>query len=267
MKNSHINDWAGFIRTLQRNGTVHLDLRKMLISQNQEEAWREFSEKIRFVEELQGIDLCRCNSNVVEGLFESNRLKTLNAVSIKDEAISFEALKSKPVLEELRLRSVHSNGFQVQGFEVAPLINLRHLSLTTVKNLQLIFNDNTVLGELTALESLELGYCDQLNDDQFAGNLAKLQKLQRLRIEKGSDNFNINKVLDVVAHSLKDLGQLELINCDVKSNFVETIKQCRNIKKLLLIPTYVSQSAATNYVSSMRVPFKTVLNNFTSFLR
>lgn len=266
MKNSHINDWAGFIRTLQKNGTVHLDLRKMLISQNQEEAWREFSEKIRFVEELQGIDLCRCNSNVVEGLFESNRLKTLNAVSIKDEAISFDALKGKqPVLEELRIRSVHSNGFQVQGFEVAPLINLRHLSLTTVKNLQLIFNDNSILGELTALESLELGYCDQLTDDQFAGNLAKLQKLQRLRIEKGSDNFNINKVLDVVAHSLKDLVQLELINCDVKSNFVETIKQCRNIKKLLLIPTYVSQSAATNYVSSMRVPFKTVLNNFTSF--
>lgn len=256
MKNSHINDWVGFIRTLQRNGTVHLDLRKMLISQNQEEAWREFSEKIRFVDELQGIDLCRCNSNVVEGLFESNRLKTLNAVSIKDETINFEALKNKqPVLEELRLRSVHSNGFKIESFDVAPLLNLRHLSLTTVKHLELIFNDKFILGELTALESLELGYCDQLADDQFATELAKLQKLQRLRIEKGSDNFNINKVLEVVAHSLKDLVQLELINCDVKSNFVETIKQCRNIKKLLLIPTYVSQSAATNYVSFICVLF------------
>ena len=71
MKNSHVNDWDGFVRTLKRNATVHLDLRKVLMG-SQEEAWREFSEKIEQVDQLLGIDLCRCQSNVVESLFKTN---------------------------------------------------------------------------------------------------------------------------------------------------------------------------------------------------
>lgn len=44
------------------------------------------------------------------------------------------------------------------------------------------------------------------------------------------------------------LSQLELINCDVKVGFDKHLHRCSNIKKLLLIPTYVSQSAATNHM-------------------
>lgn len=248
MKNSHVNDWDGFVRTLNRNGTVHLDLRKVLMG-NQEESWREFSEKIGSVSELRGIDLCRCQSAVVESLFVSNpNLQIINAVSLKDETINFEALNVRPtMLEELRIRSAHANGLQVLNFDWAPLINLRHLSLTTVKNLDSFMN-GLHLRELVALQSLELGFCDQLDDEQFAENLAHLKQLQRLRIEKGSEKFNINKVLETVAQQLPNLVQLELINCDVKENFVEAMGQCRNIKRLLLIPTYVSQSAATNFM-------------------
>lgn len=214
---------------------------------NQEDAWREFSEMIGRVDELQGIDLCRCQSNVVESLFTSNaNLKVINAVSIKDENINFEGVNSR--LEELRIRSVHVNGIQIQNFSFAPLVNLRHLSLTTVENLHVLLNDNAQLQELQSLESLELGYCDQLNEDQFAENLKFLSNLQRLRIEKGSQNFNINKVLNVIATTLSKLVQLELINCDVKNNFVEAIRECRGIKRLLLIPTYVRESAATNFM-------------------
>lgn len=249
MKNSHVNDWEGFVKTLKRNGTVHLDLRKVLMG-NQEEAWREFSEKIGRVDELQGIDLCRCQANVVESLFITNaNLQVINAVSLKDENINFDGLNNRAAsLTELRIRSVHANGIQIMNFDFAPIINIRHLSLTTVKNLEVLFNDNAKLGELVDLESLELGFCDKLKDDQFAENLSRLEKLQRLRIEKGSENFNINKVLEVIAKDLKCLVQLELINCDVKNNFVESIAQCRNVKRLLLIPTYVSQSAATNFM-------------------
>lgn len=252
MKNSHVNDWQGFVRTLQRNETVHLDLRKVLMG-NQEEAWREFSENIGRVSDLQGIDLCRCQSNVVESLFVSNpNLRIINAISLKDDKINFEALQGRePVLRELRIRSVHANeakGLQIMNFDFAPLMNLRHLSLATVDNLHTLFNDNAQLRELTSLESLEIGHCDQLNDDQFAENLGFLEKLQRLRIEKGSQSFNINKILDVIATKLHNLVQLELINCDVKNNFVESMRGCQNVKRLLLIPTYVSQSAATNFM-------------------
>lgn len=246
MKNSHVNDWEGFVRTLKRNETVHLDLRKVLMG-NQEEAWKEFSDMIGRVEQLQGIDLCRCQSNVVESLFTSNpNLRIINAVSLKDEKINLEGLKNP--LDELRIRSVNMDGLQLLNFDFAPLLNLRHLSLTTVENLHTLLNDNAQLRELTSLKSLELGQCDQLKDDQFAENLGYLEGLQRLRIEKGLQNFNINKVLDVIARKLTNVTQLELINCDVKNNFVDAIRECRNVKRLLLIPTYVSQSAATNFM-------------------
>jgi len=249
MKNSHVNDWNGFVKTLKRNGTIHLDLRKVLMG-NQEESWREFSEKIGEIDQLQGIDLCRCTSNVVENLFSSNpNLKIINAVSLKDEKINLESLKLRETsLDELRLRTVHSNNLTLQNFDILPLINVRHLSLTTIENLASIFDENNVLRNMTALESLELGFCEQLNDQQIAEDLSFLKSLQRLRIEKGSNNFSINKILASVAKSLPNLCQLELINCDVKNSFVESISQCQQLKRLLLIPTYVSQSAATNYM-------------------
>lgn len=247
MKNSHVNDWEGFVRTLKRNETVHLDLRKVLMG-NQEEAWKEFSEMIGRVDStLQGIEMCRCQASVVESLFTSNpNLRIINAVSLKDDKLNLEALQGP--LKELRIRSWHMDGLQIQNFNFAPLLSLKTLSLTTVENLHTLLNDNSQLREFTSLESLELGHCDQLKDDQFAENLGFLVGLQRLRIEKGSQNFNINKVLDVVAKKLPKLTQLELINCDVKNNFVDAIRECRTVKRLLLIPTYVSQSAATNFM-------------------
>lgn len=250
MKNSHVNDWSGFVRTLKNNGAIHLDLRKVLMG-NQEEAWREFSEKIGDVDQLEGIDLCRCTSNIVENLFVSNpSLRRINAVALKDDKINLEGLNQRKVgLEELRLRSVHSNGLSLMNVDFLALLNLRHLSLTTVENLHDILNNNRLLGNMTHLESLELGNCEMLNDQELAENLNNLTKLSRLRIEKGSSqNFSINKILDVIATSLSNLTQLELINCDVKNNFVESISQCQQVKRLLLIPTYVSQSAATNFM-------------------
>lgn len=249
MKNSHVNDWEGFVRTLKRNETVHLDLRKVLMG-NQEEAWRDFSEIIGRIDQLQGIDLCRCQSSVIENLFVSNpNLKIINAVSLKDEKLSLESLNNRDAkLEEFRIRSLHANGVQLLNFDFAPFLKVRHLSLTTVENLHTLLNDNAQLRELTLLESLELGNCDQLNDEQFAENLGFLGKLQRLRIEKGSQNFIINRTLNVIASKLHNLIQLELINCDVKNNFVDAIRECRSVKRLLLIPTYVSQSAATNFM-------------------
>lgn len=40
---------------------------------------------------------------------------------------------------------------------------------------------------------------------------------------------------------LPDLVQLELINFDIKHGFDDALATCTNIKRLLLIPTYVTQ--------------------------
>lgn len=45
---------------------------------------------------------------------------------------------------------------------------------------------------------------------------------------------------------MKKLDQLELVNFDVKPGFDKALGACKNIKKLMIIPTYISQSATTN---------------------
>jgi len=249
MKNSNVNDFNGFVKTLKRNDTIHLDLRKILLS-NQEEAWKEFSEKIRYLDQLERIDLCRCHSSIVESLLQSNpTLKCINAVSLKDDKIDLSGLAVRlESLIELRLRSLHASGLQLLKIDFKLLDKIQHLSLTTIENLHLLLNNNQSLREMTQLQSLELGHCDQLNDELFAENLSFLSSLTRLRLEKGLQAFSINKVLAIIPKKLLKLVQLELINCDIKKDFVESIHGCKSLKRLLLIPTYVSQSAATNFM-------------------
>lgn len=262
MKNSHVNDWEGFVKALKRNGTKHLDLRKMLMG-NQEDSWREFSDRIGTCVELEAIDLCRCQSQIVETMIKSNpSLKVINAVSLKDEKINLIGLMNLQGLEELRLRTNHANGMKIllerktdeekiEQFTFSDLNifeNMKHLSLTSVQNLNLLLDDKTRLKNLSRLESLELGYLEQCDDVIVAANLMHLQQLKRLRLEKGSAKFNINAVVQKVVSALPSMRQLELINCDIKNGFDDALKSCTNLKKLLLIPTYVSQSAATNYM-------------------
>lgn len=45
---------------------------------------------------------------------------------------------------------------------------------------------------------------------------------------------------------MKSLEQLELVNFDVKTGFDKALGTCTNLKKLMIIPTYISQSATTN---------------------
>ena len=113
MKNSHVNDWEGFVNTLKRNGTKHLDLRKMFVT-NQDESWKEFLDNIGVISKLEQIDLCRCHSSVVENLFRTNpNLKVINAVSLKDDKVDLCGLRNVDGLEELRLRTTSSNGLQL----------------------------------------------------------------------------------------------------------------------------------------------------------
>ncbi|XP_055631357.1 uncharacterized protein LOC129771586 isoform X2 [Toxorhynchites rutilus septentrionalis] len=245
MKNSHVNDWAGLADTLRKNGTKHLDLRKMLISGNSDQMWQDFTDNICSVENLERIDLCRCSSTVVGNLMKSNPgLKVINALAIKNDPLDFSNFEHGKSLQELRIKSTTAVSLENDLSQLAYMSSLRHLSLTSI--LKLGSTSTEALGNLVNLESLELGECTELGKN-FANILLNFTKLQRLRLEKGQENFNMFAVLDSVA-KLPVLSQLELINCDVKVGFDKHIDQCSNIRKLLLIPTYVSQSAATNHM-------------------
>ncbi|XP_039434413.1 uncharacterized protein LOC120416667 isoform X1 [Culex pipiens pallens] len=245
MKNSHVNDWAGLARTLHKNGTKHLDLRKMLISGNSDEMWQSFGENIAYADRLERIDLCRCSSTVVGSLLRSNpHLKVINALAIKNDPVDFSNFEHGRSLEELRLKSSAPVSVDGDLSQLGYMTSLRHLSLTSI--LKLGSTSIEALGELENLESLELGECTEIGQN-LADILPNLTKLQRLRLEKGQEAFNMFTVLEGIS-KVPSLSQLELINCDVKVGFDKHLHRCTNIKKLLLIPTYVSQSAATNHM-------------------
>lgn len=246
MKNSQVNDWTGLAAALKRNETKHLDLRKMISSTNGDEMWASFSKHIKTVESLETIDLCRCSAKIVESLFTSNpQLKVINAVTIKDDIMNFENIRCLENLQELRLKSI--DGFSLEGDLQAlrGLKNLKHLSLTSFRELGL--KEIDVLGELTGLESLELGECSEFGINFATEVLPKLMSLERLRLEKGQDTCCTLEILEAIAQ-LPHLAQLELVNFDIKTGFDDKLSQCNNIKRLLLIPTYISQSATTNNI-------------------
>lgn len=101
------------------------------------------------------------------------------------------------------------------------------------------------IGSLTALESLELGDCTEFTAPFARSVLIKLKHLQRLRLEKGQEKCCTFEILDAIIR-LPKLSQLELINFDIKAGFDARIGLCKNLRRLLLIPTYISQSATTN---------------------
>ena len=101
--------------------------------------------------------------------------------------------------------------------------------------------DPYVLGTLRNLESLELGECCDFPEDFGPDALSRLKKLERLRLEKGQgQHCPTFSILEGIA-TLPKLNHLELINFDVKPGFDKALGQCKNIHRLLIIPTYVTQ--------------------------
>lgn len=243
MKNSQVNDWSGLTSALKRHGTRHLDLRKVLIPSTLN--WSDFLENIGDVTDLETIDLCKCPAEVVSGLFERNRnLRILNALAINGDTLSIPDANKLSQLAELRLKAVISLDVE----NLAPLQHikgLKHLSLTSMKGIDA--SKFIVIRTMTSLQTLELGECCELTEEFGHGVLAKLVNLRRLRLEKGQEKCNTFAILDAVAN-LPNLAQLELVNFDVTSGFENRIVNCKYLKRFLLIPTYISQSATTNNV-------------------
>ncbi|XP_052872568.1 uncharacterized protein LOC128277988 isoform X1 [Anopheles cruzii] len=243
MKNSYVKDWAGMIAKLRQNGTQHLDLRKVLNAGSNDEMWQSFIEHIGQAKKIEKIDMCRCSSTVVGNLLRSNpNLRVVNALAIKNDPIDFVNFQYGKNLEELRLRSSVAVSVDGDLHQLGALRNLKHLSLMSIAKLGATSIE--ALGSLVLLESLELGECTEIGSN-LATILPKLSVLKHLRLEKGQENFDMFIVLEGIS-KMSSLEQLDLINCDVKLGFDKHIVSCKNLSKLLLIPTYVSQSAATN---------------------
>lgn len=268
MKNSLVTSWKGLSKSLMRNNSEHLDLRKMLNSGDPTKMWNDFSMNIGSITCLKRIDFCKCSSEVLVKIFCTNtQLEIVNAVMINDKSIDLSNLMTMTQLVELRLRSIHT--IEVSSFNsIAALQNLKHLSLTSVSNFDKF--QTSVLSSLQQLESLELGDCLNLSNSFILDALQNLDRLKRLRFEKCEQPFDVNLLLDTLSMK-RNLVQLELINFDVVAGFDEYIAKCIHITRLHLIPTYVQQSATTNQlilkgIMALRNSLKALIWNFTTEL-
>ncbi|XP_066252805.1 uncharacterized protein [Euwallacea similis] len=243
MKNSQVHSFEGLANALKKQGTVHLDLRKMLLPSNGDDIWPDFSKAIAKVESLQKIEFCRCPASVVEQLAISNsNLEVINAVTIKCDSLNLDSFKSLSCISELRLKS--TSGLKISSIDsLKELKTLKILSLTSVIDLHTL--NLNVIGELTNLVSLDLGECYDFPKNFGEDILQKLDKLEKLRLEKGQGTCHTFEILESVKN-MNCLEQLELVNFDVKMGFDRALGACKNIKKLMIIPTYISQSATTN---------------------
>lgn len=261
MKNSQVADWEGVANALKKHNTQNLDLRKMLLPNNSDEMWPLFSKAIARVDSLLRIELCRCPAKVVEELANTNRsLQVINAVTIRCEKMDLTNLQNLLNLQELRLKSTNGMTLMSDLTPLKNLTNLKHLSLTSIKELHKL--NVEVVGELTNLESLDLGECSDFPENFGTDIISKLTKLEKLRLEKGQGTCCTFNILDAVS-KIPCLEQLELVNFDVKSGFDRALGACTNIKKLLIIPTYISQSATTNHmVLGGVIKLKSTLSHF-----
>ena len=101
---------------------------------------------------------------------------------------------------------------------------------------------------LTNLESLDLGECCHFPQDFGPSILAKLVNLERLRLEKGQGADCPTFQILAGVQQLTKLTTLELINFDIKPGFDLALAACTNIRRILVIPTYITQSATTNHM-------------------
>lgn len=261
MKNSQVADWEGFADALKKHCTQNLDLRKMLLSNNSDDVWPLFSKAISRVDSLIRIELCRCPALVVEELAKTNpNLQVINAVTIKCEKLDLTPIDNLVNLQELRLKSTNGVTLTSDLSPLKKLIQLKHLSLTSIKDLNKL--NVEVIAELVNLESLDLGECSDFPDNFGTDIISKLTKLEKLRLEKGQGTCCTFDILEAVS-KIPTIEQLELVNFDVKTGFDKALGACTNIKKLLIIPTYISQSATTNHmVLGGVIKLKNTLSHF-----
>lgn len=169
----------------------------------------------------------------------------VSALTIKCETLSLTPFSALKNLKELRLKSTAGLTLTTDLIALKELTQLEQLSLTSIRDLHKL--NLNVIGELKNLESLDLGECMDLPETFGADILTKLDKLEKLRLEKGQGNCHTLEILEAVKN-MPHLEQLELVNFDVKNGFDLALGGCVNIKKLLVIPTYISQSATTNHM-------------------
>ncbi|CAI6373170.1 unnamed protein product [Macrosiphum euphorbiae] len=261
LKNSMVYDWERFVDSIDQQRTDTLDTRRMMIPSKVEDFesfWLRFANAMKRAQHLKFIELYRCPVLVVEDIIYSlPQIEVLNATSIKNPNVMKETKNPNDImylnlnylgqmtnLTELRLKGL--TGIKLTALpSFKKLRNLNRFSLTSIKAFpkEIYQRLNTITDNI---EFFEIGDCEYLTKD-FAVSLKRFVNLKTLRLENCCNGWD-KSAHDVftVIRGLKKLNVLELVNIEFSNCVEEELGKCDGIKRLLIIPSYISQSATTN---------------------
>ncbi|KAL1450689.1 hypothetical protein WDU94_003022 [Cyamophila willieti] len=251
MKNSRVTDWSGCASSFSRHQTELLDMKKMILPSSIDPTqlmWIRLPSYLKEVGTLRTVDFGKCSSCVFENLKDNlGELVSLSATLHKGQPVILSHFNAMTNLVKLKLKGyeIKKGAQNIFGVNhLSRLSNLRHLALTSVGNL-----NSAVLDSLTQacpqLTALELGSCAHLTAKD-AAKMSRLTSLQKLRLEilvSGASNAFLTQV-----SKMPQVTHLELINVDVTERFDEILGECTALRTFIIIPTYVSQSAVTNFL-------------------
>jgi len=241
LKNTRVYNWEGFGEFLRQTKATQLDLRKMLFVKERDVTWSEIVGIASNFAGLRKLELPKLEGSVLAALATAcPRLESLQAPLVTPP-LDLQKVVSVPGLKELKLKASAGSSLKVvAGMRtlegLAP--SLTHLSLLTLDGLT--EPDFDVFGTLVHLQTLELGDCHNAPYSLFK-TLSDLTRLQRLRLERGAAAENVGKLANAPR-----LQQLELVDFNIGVGFKAGLKMAKNIKKLLIIPTYQDEVAKIN---------------------
>jgi len=241
LKNTRVYSWPGFGQFLRQTKATHLDVRKMLFVRDRETTWSEIVSIATDFCGLKRLELPKVEGSVLTQLASAcPRLEALHAPLVTPP-LDISVIASMTQLKELRLKASAGSSLKVpdgiRSLEaMAP--SLTHLSLLTLEGLT--EPDFDVFGTLVHLQLLEIGDCREAPKSIFK-TLSDLTRLQRLRLERGAAGDNVGKLANAPS-----LQQLELIDFNISLGFRTGLRIAKNIKKLLIIPTYQDEVAKIN---------------------
>ena len=261
--NTRVTNWAQFFTILHQKNTRFLDLKKMLVIPEDNSCWTNFELNVSKLDRITDFRLNRCPNHLVNEIGRNlKNLHSLNISSLRNDILDIPDFLNCHHLTELQLKSISGYTLKPNLECLRSLTNLKRLSLSLVRNLDKL--DLNVFLNFKNLECLEIGECSKLPVSFISDILVHLKHLRRLRLEKFQGVRNINEMLHEIA-KLEHLDHLELINIDIRAGFEDVMTSFTKLRKLLIVPAYITHSATTNHLM-LKMTSKILDSNLEMFV-
>ncbi|KAH8235343.1 hypothetical protein KR038_011875 [Drosophila bunnanda] len=246
LRDTHVKNWTKLLIEMARHRTRELDMMGVIMDTPK----LRLSGEMRLLKSLRKLRTDATTNEFIKlAIVSLPKLQELRATCVSSH-LHLGRLERMRKLRVLRINMTHPRAQALYVETVTSLVNLTELSIRGVSDLKAL--DLMRLKDLTRLQVLGLGSCEHVNHEQLGREvLPHLKALRTLRIEndhKAMAMFPVDEILRGVALA-GGVQRLELINVDVDSGFGQLLASCSTVKRLLLAPKCLHNTATmTNAV-------------------